>query len=380
MVVPAAGPILVYGLAFAGVVLMTWSAAQRAIRKRRVLLVLSALERSIGMNLPLAPMIRAAAESEKGKLRRRLFALHACLDRGEALDQALLDSVPEISLSTARAIGAGVRMGCPERMMGMLIRRQRRGEADRARIGFYWVYPLVIVAVVGLLMIAVIPKFQGIFPDFRVELPWTTRLLIELSRNGSVIAVAVVVLSLVPLGRALGRAAPGLRGMEPFGGAVGDQLLWWTPVVGGMMRDRSMGELCEMVSAGVDSGLGLNESLHEAAAAQSNAVMRDRASAWADGVARGESIHEAARYARMPRLVVAMLATVRNEGTMSQVLGFLRRHYDYRFSRARAIADAACVPAITFFFGAVVALVGASLMQPIAVLNENIARHILGGF
>jgi type II secretory pathway component PulF len=126
-------------------------------------------------------------------------------------------------------------------------------------------------------------------------------------------------------------------------------------------------------------GRPLDESLREAAAAQSTAVMRYRTEAWARAVAQGQSMQEAARYARMPELFASMLATVRGNESMLQVLRFLWRYYEYRVSRARAVIQALYVPAVVIGLGAIVALIGVALMQPMAMLSEHIAGQISGG-
>ena len=67
-------------------------------------------------------------------------------------------------------------------------------------------------------------------------------------------------------------------------------------------------------------------------------------------------MHQAARYARMPELFASMLATVRNNDSLLQVLGFLWRYYEYRVSRARAVLQALCVPVVVLTLGAIVAI------------------------
>ena len=75
-----------------------------------------------------------------------------------------------------------------------------------------------------------------------------------------------------------------------------------------------------------------------------------------------------------------MLATTRDSDGLVQVLGFLWRYYEYRFVRARAILQSAYVPVIVFLMGALVAIVGLSLFQPMAMLNEHMAHFVTGGF
>lgn len=378
--IPAAAPMLLYAMAFGGMALVSWSSAKAAIRKRRMLLILSHLEKAVNMGLPMPRMIEAAARNEHGLMRNRLIALHDYLDRGEPLDQALLHAVPEIPLSVARAIAAGLHMGCLGHVLEAIMRRQRRDDRTAAPgVGFYWAYPLVLVGVIGLVMVFVIPKYQVIMHEFHIDLPAPTRWLMALADNGTLVALLILVLALIPLGRALTRLFPTARAIQPFGGMFLDQLIWWTPLLGGLVRDRCMADLCDFISAGVEAGYPLNDCLREAAAAQPNAVMRYRAVAWADAVARGQTMHEAARYARMPALFTSMLATVRGDDGLLQVLRFLWRNYEYRFSRARAVAQAAYVPAVVFCFGSFVALVGMSLIQPLARLSEHISRQISGG-
>ena len=381
---PDAIPLLIYALVLVGILRMAWSSATRAIRRRRMLLILGNVEKAVRMQMPIPRMIQAAAQGEKGAMRLRLLDLYDHLDRGEPLDQALIHAVPDIPCGVARSIAAGQRLGCLEHVLEAIIRRRSDdNNAYRPSPGIYWAYPVILIGIVSLVMVIVIPKYKGIFADFHVVLPPATRWLLEIANDftqSGLGACVLLLLFLIFLGRALASLFPSLRTIAPFDGAVGDRIVWWTPVLGGLVRDRGMADLCDIVAAGVAAGHPLDETLRQAADAQPNAVMRRRAAAWAQAVSRGQSLHDAARYAHMPELFAAMLATVRSGDSLQQVLAFLWRHYEYRFSRTRAVLQAACVPAIVFFFGAFVALVGSALMQPIAMLSQHLSVQISGGF
>lgn len=378
---PAAAPLLLYALAFLAILLMTWSAANGVVRRRRMLLILNHIERAVRMDMPLPRMIQAAAQSETGVMRLRLIALHDHLDRGESLDQTLLYAVPEIPYKTLRMIAAGQQMGCLGHVLETIVRRRMDDRAPgSASVSFYWAYPVIIIAVVWLLLVAVIPKYEGIFRDFRIQLPPTTRALLSICNSSSGLWIVILLLTLVPLGRALSMIFASFRAVSPLSGIFAEHLVWWTPFIGGFVRDRGMADLCDIISAGVRTGHPLDESLHEAAEALPNAVMRYRAAAWARAVADGQTMHEAARYARMPDLFASMLATVRNNESLLQVLGFLWRHYEFRVSRTRAVIQALYVPVVVLVLGTAVGFVGASLMQPISMLSEHIAASISGGF
>ncbi|MGA2443346.1 MAG: type II secretion system F family protein, partial [Tepidisphaeraceae bacterium] len=369
---PETIPLIIYAVAFLAIVLMVSSGATRGIRQRRMLLILGNIEKAVRMQLPIPRMIEAAAQGEKGLVRRRLLDLHDYLDRGVQLDQALIYAVPEIPRSVVRTIAAGQRLGCLDHVLDAIIRRRTSDEnaAYRPSAGFYWAYPVILIGVVSVIMIAVIPKYKAIFADFHASLPPATLWLLAIA-NGSIqsglAACVVLILFLVFLGRMLS-LFPSVRALSPLRGLFTDRIVWWTPVMGGLVRDRGMADLCDIVGAGVGAGHPLDEALREAADAQPNSLMRRRAAAWANAVTRGQSMHEAARHAHMPELFAAMLATVRGDDSLRQVLAFLWRHYEYRFSRARAVLQAAYGPAIVFFFGSLVALVGVAIIQPIAML------------
>ncbi len=381
-VMPEAAPLLIYALVFLVIVLVAWSRAMQMVRRRRVLLILGSVEKAMQLNLPLPRMILAAAQSEKGMLRSRLLALHDRLDRGEPLDQALGHAVPEILPDVIRVISAGQQMGCLPHVLGGLIRRHtaRVGPSFQA-VGIYGIYPLIIVAMVWLASLFVFPRFLGIFRSYHLTLPPTARFLVSLFSNQSaLLAILFAVVALLPLGRLLAKAVPSFWRVAPFDGAVADRIIWWMPVAGGLVHDRGMADLCDLVAVGVGMGHPLTETLPQAAAAQASAVMRRRTTAWAEAVAQGQPIYDAARSARMPHLFVSMLATTRDSDGLVQVLGFLWRYYEFRFVRARAILQAAYVPAVVFLMGALVAILGLSLFQPLTMLSEHLSQNILGGF
>jgi type II secretory pathway component PulF len=377
VLVPEAIGVVVFALAMAALFSMTWAGATQAMRRRRFLLILGNVEKALRLQMPVGQIVESAARGETGALRNRLLALHDRLERGEQLDQALIHAVPELPRSVARSIAAGLRLGCLEQVLdGILRRRSDEANAYRPSIGFYWAYPVIILGVISFVMVLAIPKYAAILADFHLAPPPATKWLVLSARVfaqtglGACIILLLAVLFVARIVASLWPARP----LAPFGGAVADRLIWWTPIAGNLARDRGMASLCDIVSAGVGAGHGIDESLHQAADAQPNAVMRRRVAAWAAGVSAGQPMHEAARKAGMPEFFAAMLATVRGTQAMEQVLAFLRKHYEYRLSRARAILQAAYVPLVAVFFGAIVAWVAMALLQPMTMLIETLGR------
>jgi type IV pilus assembly protein PilC len=350
--------------------ILMWFLRRRYSQNRRASIVLTYVEEAIRLNMPLSPMMLAAANSESGAVRRRLLSLHNRLERGEALAYALECSVPEISSSTAIAVGAADQIGRLPQFLRRLVRRLTPDEpfAD-GMTGFYRAYGVIMVlfiltVVCGGIFICVMPKFQAIFHDFHIQLPWLTQLFIEISRSyWPFLAVgALLVVMCIPLR-----------------GPLRDYLAWWLPVIGATERDHGMAELCDFLVDSLEAGQPMDAIVLRAAEAQSNAVLRHRVQDWGSRLVTGQPLAAAARAAAMPSLLSGMLQTVRGDEDLLQVLSFLGRHYEDRFSRTREFLRSAAIPAFVFSMGAIVLLVELSVFQPLIGLIQATA-HYPGGF
>jgi type II secretory pathway component PulF len=186
-------------------------------------------------------------------------------------------------------------------------------------------------------------------------------------------------LALAPAGRYMARQLFPTRADPPFGGLVRDQIIWWTPGLHGDARDRGLADLCDFISDAADAGRPIDQALRQASQTQANAVMRWRTADWGHAVEDGQPLHQAARAARMPTLVVGMLATVRNTDDLAEVFSFLGRYYEFRFSRRRELLRALYIPFVVALMGAVVLLIALSIFQPMIALITATARYA-GGF
>jgi MSHA biogenesis protein MshG len=362
----------------------------RTVRRRRAALVLGYVDQAVGLALPLSPMILAAARSETGKTRSRLLQLHEELDRGSDLEDALRRAVPEVRPADLRSIGAAQRLGRLPHMLDRLAVPTRRTLTPASDItALYRVYPVIVLlmalATGGVMIpIAVLPKFEKILHDFHQPPPWSTGWMIHLVHQsygliGGPLFILIGLLALGPLGPYLARLFFPTRQDPPFGGLVRDQLIWWTPVLHGDVRDRGLADLCDFIADAAEAGRPLDQALRNAQQTQANAVMRWRVAQWADAIERGQSIHDAARTAHMPPLVVGMLATVRSVDDLGEVFAFLARYYEFRFSRRRELLRALYVPFIVAAMGAIVLLIALTVFQPMIALILAMT-HFGGGF
>lgn len=331
-----------------------------AFRKRRVAIILSYLEQAVRLNLPLPRFLSAAAASEDALTGRRLIELRDRLEVGPGLSESLDRAVPEASRRTIALIAAGERTGRLPQALDRLVRESHYQPRDLTDRAFFLTYPaamtVTIIFVIGLIMIFVMPKYQQILKDFGTPMPPVTAMLIYLSylfaSNLPVILLCLILVAMAWLAGALIWPAQDRR------------YAWLT---GWFTRDRDLADVCRVVADGLSVGMPLDAALRQAAELPLSEMMRWRLYRWASGIERGLSAPDSARRAGMPRIVTGLTATA--EITQAhETFVFLARYYRSLFRRLQRLARGAALPAMVFFFAAIVTIVALGLFMPIITL------------
>jgi type II secretory pathway component PulF len=372
-------PVLGYVAALAAMaILPLFVRTMKMIRRRRAAATLSYLEQAISLNLPLNRMLYAARQSEKGILAFRLASLHQLLNEGYPIGSAVESAVPEIEPREVALIEAAERLGRLPQTLQKLVREQR---ARAARISnaatFYRVYPFIMAVALALIVacvgIFVLPKFYSIYRDFGMKMPAITVATFDVAETFGPAAIALVAAAiLLWIGMALWETFHPVRLTSHFTQGLRDRLLWHILLMHGTERDRGLADAFELIADALRAGTPADRALAEAAQLRVNLMLRHQLDRWATSVTQGVAMHDAARDAGMPALVIGLLATARGPDSAAQVFTFLARYYNTRFSRAAAFIEASFVPLLVFFFAAIVTCVALSLFVPMVKMIDNL--------
>jgi type IV pilus assembly protein PilC len=359
------------------------------VRQRRIVAMLQHLAACFRLNLPLAPTLEAAAHSESGRLSQRLGDLSQYLSHGETLSQALSQSVPELPRRDKAVIVAAEPISrLPQALERLLLCHRTVDQSETAMGGMVLAYATLMLVATGSMftyvLIEIIPKFRKIFDDFGTQLPSITQEVIRVSAwlTGPMISDQANKNQIIP-----GVVWIGLGLLALFGGflllnlVAGanrsglDLLRWSVPPLRGLERNRGLSDVCSTLCESLEAGLPLHQALAHVANMDINFCLRQRIKDWADQVNGGMPLAEAARAARLPPLVVGVLATGQAGGDLSSMFRFLSRHYDGQFSRVAAVLRGAAVPAIVLTMGTLVGTVVVSLFLPLINLIEHVAAQ-----
>jgi general secretion pathway protein F len=353
----------------------------RGVRRNRAVAALNYLEQAVRLNLPLPPMIRAAEQSEPGRLRKKLARLRERLEDGHLVADALDDAVPGLPPRAISLIAAAERNG---RLASTLTRLatelRKRPVRDPSRAILMRWYPVVLVVglsvVLGAFGVYVLPKLQQIFHDFRIPLPPITVVTMQVWMwLGPPLGVLAAVAALVVSGRIVAEAVAPRFAHVNLGPAADlpQWIAWWLPVARGVARNRGLADLCHVLADAASAGRPLHPALRDAARLNINIVLRQKTDAWADAVERGTPLAEAALEAGFPKLLAGMLATTSAHGSADtpEVFTFLARYYDGRFSRAAALLEGALLPAMVLVFAFFVGSAALGLFMPMIELMDR---------
>jgi general secretion pathway protein F len=141
----------------------------------------------LGAGLPLLEALETLAEKEPVPgVRRVIDGIAERLRTGLPLSLALSDfgaSFPPLYIA---GISASERSGAIPDALRRYITYQEQVDAVRRKVGAAMIYPGVLVAAGGLVVVFlmgyVVPRFSRIYSDRMTELPWLSRLLLELGR------------------------------------------------------------------------------------------------------------------------------------------------------------------------------------------------------
>jgi type IV pilus assembly protein PilC len=353
----------------------------RSVRRRRGLAVLGYLDQAMRMNQPLPESLAAAADGERGFLRRRLFSVRDALVGGVPVGVALEVCVPEIPLVTARLIGSAETLGAVRMVLrGVVHNEQAKGERRGDDWFFARFYPLVVASmatfVVFMMVTFVVPKFEKIFRDFKIDPGTWFHGLVFFSRNFGV-AVLILLGGYIWLYVALRLWEIFIpRDRQTIWQACLDFFSWHTPLVAANTRSACLANAMQIFAAGVGAGFALPDALLQTMRLHQNWYFTRRLEMWHRAMLAGATPADAARQAGMPGLVVGMLNCA--PASLPDTLRFLAVHYAERSSRVAAVIRAMVIPGMTLAFSVLVFWVAMAMFDPMIRLIKGLLP--MGGF
>ena len=239
----------------------------------------------------------------------------------------------------------------------------------RAKVSGALVYPILMVIVsaliMGLLMVAVVPRITAIYEDAGQDLPWNTRLLIFASS-----LIGGWWWLLLPLTVAAVWSMVAWTGSKK-GRPVWDRFKLRLPVVGPLARQIAVARFTRTLGTMLKSGVPLLRSLDISKEILGNELLRKVVAEARDKIQQGESIAATLkRSGEFPSLVTHMIGVGERAGQLEQMLGNVAGAYELEVEMKLARLTTLLEPLIIVVMGGAVTFVVFSILMPILQMTE----------
>lgn len=288
---------------------------------------------------------------------------------GAPLSRAMADAPGVFPPMAAAMAEAGEANGHLDSALARLAETLDRAEALRQTVTSSMVYPAMLmclaIGVILMMLLFVVPQFEGLFSDQEAKLPFATRMVLAASHGVRSYGWAGL----------LGGAAVGFglwRWLkQPAVRLALDRGLLGFPRIGSLIKAAETARFARVLGSLVEGGVPLPTALGIAQRSLANAHMASAVGRVAAGLKEGGGLtRPLSATGLFPTMAISFLRTGEETAQLALMLGRLADVLDRDVRTALERLISLLTPAITIVMGAAVAGVIASIMSAILGFND----------
>lgn len=320
--------------------------------------------------VPLVEALSALIEQvENPQLQAALTQTRDKVNEGTSLADALRAHARLFESLYVNMVAAGEASGTLDVVLGRLADHLDAQAALKSKVGTALAYPafmlLFSIAVMGLMMVVVVPKVSSIFADFGQALPWNTRLLIFMSDTvinywwalflgtGAFVYVFMRWLS------------------TPKGRAIWDTRILKFPIVGKLALMIATARFTRTLATLLSSGVSLLTALDIARNVLGNTELMRVVEDARTSIREGESISAPLkRSGKFPPIVIHMIAIGERSGELEAMLHHVANAYDTQVSTRLQAMTSLLEPIMIVIMGTINGGITLSILMPLMQINN----------
>lgn len=259
----------------------------------------------------------------------------------------------------------------PENLIYLGTEIDKERELKRKVVGAM-IYPILIVimtfVVTALLTVYLFPKLLPIFQSLKVDLPWTTRLLLWISNfliNYGLWVLVGFVLAII--GYFL------LLRLRPVRLFVHKALVRF-PLIGSFFQDYQLTSICRTLGLLLKGSMTVLEAIRITGDTTSNLSYREELRAIHRIVARGGNIstHMEKKSKFFPPLVSQMIAIGEKTGNLAETFVYVAEIYEQDLDEKTKRLQTVIEPLLMIFMGLIVGFIAVSIITPIYDITQHL--------
>jgi len=313
------------------------------------------------------PIMQCLTTLEKQTVNQRLKKTIAMLQRdleaGVSFSGALAKHPAIFSKMYVNMIQAGETAGILDDILNRLAMLAEHEAETRARVQAAIRYPLIVIVAIcaafTFLVTFVIPRFDAVFSQFKTELPFPTRVIINLNY------VVQHYWYLIVLG--LGFLVWGIRWYvrTPRGRWQWDKVKLRIPVFGILFQKVALSRFTRIVGALQKSGISIMLTLEIGAEIVNNVVLARAIDGMRESLREGKNLHDPMEASGLfPPLVVQMMAIGEETGNIDTMLSKVSDYYDMDVEYSLRNLSTLIEPILLLFIGGMVLFLALAIFLP----------------
>jgi type IV pilus assembly protein PilC len=313
-----------------------------------------------------------------GVLKNALIDVVDDVESGSTLSEAFGKHPKCFDRLYVNMVKAGEAGGALEIILKRLADFKEKAQSLKRRITGAMVYPAVVITVAVLIltgiMVFIIPKFEKIFSDFKLKLPWMTQVLIDTSRwfgkYWYIIPLFPVFLWLLFK----------LIRLNRTGNYIMDKIKLYIPIMGNLIEKSVVARTMRTLGTLISSGVPILEALAIVRETCMNAVFEEMYKRVYESIREGDTIAQPLKESRLvDDMVVNMVDVGEETGDLDTMLNKIADVYDEEVDVLVEALISLLEPLMIVVLGGIVGTIVIAMFMPMLGLLEGLGSAKKGG-
>lgn len=350
-----------------------FGAAGKTITPKEIAFFSRQLATMMKSGVPIVTSLEIIEGGQKNvRMKKMVESIRYDIESGSSLSEAISKHPVQFDELYRNLVRAGESAGVLETVLDTIASYKENIETLKGKIKKALFYPAVVIAVAilvsAVLLIFVVPQFEGVFKQFGADLPAFTKLIVAASRFmvsywwavfGTLFAVVFGFLFFKKRSVALQHFL--------------DRAVLKIPVVGQIMHNSSIARFSRTLAVTFKAGVPLVEALDTVAGATGNTVYEKAVYRVRDDVAVGYPLNMSMKQVNLfPHMVIQMTAIGEEAGALDAMLFKVAEYYEEEVNNAVDALSSLIEPMIMIFIGGVVGAMVVGMYLPIFKLAAAI--------
>jgi type IV pilus assembly protein PilC len=312
-------------------------------------------------------------QMKPGVLKNALIDVVDDVESGSTLSEAFGKHPKCFDRLYVNMVKAGEAGGALEIILQRLANFKEKAQSLKRKITGAMVYPAVVISVaVGILtfiMITIIPKFQKIFKEFEMDLPWATQTLMDVS------AWFVEYWYMIPLFPLAFWLLLKLIKLHRTGRYIVDRIKLMIPVAGTILEKTIVARTTRTLGTLVSSGVPILEALSIVRETCANSVFERAYQSVYESIREGDTIAQPLKKARIvDDMVINMIDVGEETGDLDKMLTKIADVYDEEVDVLVESLISLLEPIMIVFLGGIIGSIVIALFLPMIKLLEGLSK------